>query len=58
MMTVYDITGREVAVLVNEYKNPGIYSVDFNASSLSSGVYFYKMESGSFTDTKKMLILK
>ena len=57
-MTVYDITGREVTVLVNENKNPGIYSVDFNASSLSSGVYFYRMVSGSFTDTKKMLVIK
>ena len=57
-ITVYDILGRQVAMLVDEFKNPGIYSVDFDASQLSSGVYFYKMESGKFTDTKKMLIVK
>ena len=57
-LIVYDITGREVAVLVNEYKNPGIYSVDFNASALSSGVYFYKIQSGEFIDIKKMVLLK
>jgi hypothetical protein len=57
-ITVYDILGKEVAVLVNEYKNPGIYSIDFNASALSSGVYFYKIRAGDFTDTKKMLLIK
>ena len=57
-LTVYDLTGREVAVLVDENKNPGIYSVNFNASLLSSGVYFYKIVSGTFTDVKKMVLLK
>jgi len=57
-LKVYDIQGREVASLVNEVKQPGVYTVDFDASSLSSGVYFYKIESGSFTDTKKMLLIK
>lgn len=57
-ITVYDILGKEVAVLVNEFKYPGIYTVDFDASALSSGVYFYKLQSGSFADTKKMLMLK
>lgn len=57
-VTVYDITGRETEVLVDEFKNPGIYTVDFDASALSSGVYFYKMQAGDFTDTKKMLLLK
>ncbi len=55
---VYDITGREAAVLVNEFKNPGIYIVDFDGSELSSGVYFYKMQAGDFIDTKKMLLIK
>lgn len=57
-LVVYDILGRQVATLVNEFKNPGVYTLDFDASSLSSGVYFYKIQSGSFTDTKKMLLVK
>jgi hypothetical protein len=57
-LTVYDILGRETVTLVNEFKNPGVHTVDFNASSLSSGIYFYKIESGSFTDTRKMLLVK
>lgn len=57
-LVVYDILGQQVATLVNEYKTAGIYTVDFNASSLSSGIYFYKIKSGSFTDTKKMLLVK
>ena len=57
-ISVYDILGREVNVLVNEVKNPGFYSVDFNGSSLSSGLYFYKMESNGFVDTKKMTLIK
>jgi len=63
---VYDLLGREIAVLINEYVNPGIYTVNFDASELSSGIYFYSMvvrdpsaNSGqSFTDTKKMLLIK
>jgi subtilisin-like proprotein convertase family protein len=57
-MTVFDILGKEVAVLVNEVKEAGVYNVDFDGSRFSSGVYFYKLETGSFTDTKKMLLVK
>jgi hypothetical protein len=57
-LVVYDILGREVATLVNEFKQAGIYDVPFNASSLSSGVYFYRIETKSFTQTKKMLLVK
>jgi len=57
-LKIYDILGREVATLVNEQKPAGNYEVNFNASSLSSGVYFYKIQSGSFTETKKMILLK
>jgi hypothetical protein len=57
-LTIFDLLGKEVTVLVNGLKNPGIYTVDFDASRLSSGVYFYRMEAGSFADTKKMLLLK
>ncbi len=59
---VYDVLGREVAILVNEEKSPGNYSVNFNESNLPSGVYLYKLESASFngryTSTKKMVLLK
>jgi hypothetical protein len=57
---VYNILGKQVAVLLNENKNPGEYTVDFNAGkfNLSSGVYFYRMTSGSFTSVKKMILLK
>jgi hypothetical protein len=57
-LKVYDMTGREVATLVNEEKSEGSYSIDFNASNLSSGVYFYKLTAGNFTDTKRMLLVK
>ena len=63
-LKVYDVLGREVATLVNEYKPAGIYEVEFNAvethrdASLPSGVYFYRLTSGSYTATKKMLFLK
>ena len=55
---VYDILGREVALLINEVKNAGNYSVDFNASNFTSGVYFYKLESNGFSDIKKMMLIK
>jgi len=58
IIKVYDILGREAAVLVNEEKSPGKYSVQFNASHLSSGVYFYKLTSGGNTVVKNMLLLK
>ncbi len=55
---VYDIAGKEVAVLVNEELDAGAYNVNFDAGNLSSGVYFYKMETESFIDTKRMVLLK
>ncbi len=57
-MKVFDVLGREVKTLVNEVKAPGVYSVDFNGTELSSGVYFYRLESNGFTDIKKMLLIK
>ena len=57
-LRVYDLIGREVAVLVNELKQPGIHTVDFNASNLASGVYFYRIKAGEFTDVKKMILVK
>lgn len=55
---VFDILGKEVITLVNEFKNAGSYIVSFNGSGLSSGVYYYKIQSGSFTAVRKMLLLK
>ena len=57
-LVVFDVLGREVTTLVNEVRNAGNYVVDFDASNLSSGVYFYTLESGNFTQTKKMLLVK
>ena len=57
-LKVYDILGREVATLVNEYEATGSYSVTFNASNLASGVYIYQLRSGNFLATKKLLLMK
>lgn len=57
-LKVYDLLGREVATLVNEIQNPGSYNVMFNASGLSSGIYFYRIVSGSFSQVRKMILVK
>jgi hypothetical protein len=57
-LKVYDVLGNEVAILIDEYRNAGSYDVDFNASEIPSGVYFYQLKSGSFVQTRKMLVLK
>ncbi|MGB4896948.1 MAG: S8 family serine peptidase [Ignavibacteria bacterium] len=57
-LKIFDITGREVATLVNQTMAPGYYSIDFNASVLSSGVYFYRLHSADFIDVKRMVLLK
>jgi len=57
-LKVYDITGKEVATLLNEVKNVGTYSVDFNAANLSSGIYFYKMSVNGYSEVKKMSLIK
>ena len=57
-LTVFDVTGREVAILVNENLSAGEYKVDFNATGLTSGVYFYRIESAGFIDVKKMILVK
>ena len=58
VLKVYDVLGNEVATLVDEFREAGSYEVEFDASSLSSGIYFYKLHSGSFVEIKKMLLLK
>jgi len=57
-LIVYDIQGREVQTLVNERLQPGTYEASFDGSMLTSGVYFYKLVTGNFTETKKMLLIK
>jgi hypothetical protein len=57
-LKVYNVLGREVATLVNEKKVAGEYSVNWNASSMSSGVYFYRLQVGSFAETKKLILLR
>jgi hypothetical protein len=57
-LAVYDMLGREVAVLVNEPKPAGNYTVKFDGSGLASGVYIYRLAAGNFVDTKKLVLLK
>ena len=57
-LKIYDALGNEIATLVKEEKPAGSYEVEFNASSLSSGIYFYKLQAGSFVESKKMILIK
>jgi photosystem II stability/assembly factor-like uncharacterized protein len=57
-IVVFDILGRQITEPVNEFKLAGIYSVKFDATDLSSGIYFYKMTAGDFTEVRRMVILK
>ena len=58
ILKVYDVLGKEVKELVNDYKNSGVYEISFDASELSSGVYFYRLSVNGFSEAKKMLIIK
>lgn len=55
---IFDVLGREVGMPVNEYMKPGVYETDFDVSDLPSGVYYYKLDAGEFSETKKMILLK
>ncbi|HSR16796.1 MAG TPA: T9SS type A sorting domain-containing protein [Ignavibacteriaceae bacterium] len=57
-LKVYDLLGREVATLVNKQESAGTYEHSFNASSLSSGIYIYKMQAGNFISTRKLMLIK
>ncbi|MBU2444049.1 MAG: T9SS type A sorting domain-containing protein [Bacteroidetes bacterium] len=62
-LKIYDLLGREIATLINEEKSPGEYEVEFNtekflSSSLTSGVYFYRLQAGDFSETKKIVLLR
>jgi hypothetical protein len=58
MVKVYTLVGKEVATLVNEPKEAGSYELQFDASRLSSGIYFYRMIAGNFSQTKRLLLIK
>ena len=58
IIKIYDILGKEISTLVNERKPAGNYEVEFNASQLPSGIYFYQLTAGSFVQTKKMIVTK
>ena len=55
---IFDLLGREIKVLLDEYKQRGTYTIDFDASEISSGVYFYRLKSNNFSSTKKMILLR
>jgi hypothetical protein len=57
-LVVFDLLGREVAVLVNERKAPGSYEATFDANGLASGVYVYRLTAGSFVQSRKMVLVK
>ncbi|MCB0724393.1 MAG: T9SS type A sorting domain-containing protein [Ignavibacteriae bacterium] len=57
-LIIYDISGREVAKLVNQELAPGVYEYDFDGTNLSSGMYIYKLEAGNYSETKKMVLIK
>jgi hypothetical protein len=57
-LKVYDVLGNEVATLADEYKPAGSYEVEFSADDLTSGIYFYKLQAGSYSETKKMILIR
>jgi flagellar hook assembly protein FlgD len=57
-LVIYNLLGQEIAVLESGKKEEGYHEVTWNASNLPTGVYFYKLTAGSFTDTKKLLFFK
>jgi len=58
ILKIFDVLGREIAILVNEQLNPGTYEVEWNASNYPGGVYFYKLTTPEFTETRKMVLVK
>ncbi len=57
-LSVYDLLGREVQVLVNQLLQPGTYEADWDASAFPSGVYYYRLETQNYSETKKMILIK
>jgi photosystem II stability/assembly factor-like uncharacterized protein len=57
-LIIYDISGHEISVLVNNSQNPGFYTIEWNAANFSSGIYFYRLQTGDFSQTRKMVLIK
>ncbi|NWG28991.1 MAG: T9SS type A sorting domain-containing protein, partial [Ignavibacteriaceae bacterium] len=57
-LKIYDVLGNEVATLVDEFRVAGRYEINFDATGLASGIYLYRIQAGSFVETKKMILLK
>ena len=57
-IVIFDILGKEITKIVNEYKNAGSYEVSFNASEIPSGIYYYRLKAGSYSSIKKLVVLK
>jgi hypothetical protein len=57
-LKVFDILGNEVMNIVNEEQTAGVYKLEFDASSIASGIYFYTLRTGTFISTKKMILMK
>ena len=57
-ITVFDMLGRQVATLVDEMKTPGLYQVRWDARSLSSGIYHYRLRAGTFVETRKLVLMR
>lgn len=57
-LKIYDVVGREIVTILNEQKEAGYYEVEWNANETSSGIYYYKIQAGAFTEIKKMLLIK
>ena len=57
-LSVFDMLGREVSVLVNERRDAGVHEVKFDASGFSSGVYFYRLRAGDFVETRKLVLVR
>ncbi len=58
VLNVYDVLGDEVKTLIDEYKNAGTYEINFDAGNLASGLYYYKITCGKYTETKKMILIR
>ncbi|HSR18380.1 MAG TPA: T9SS type A sorting domain-containing protein, partial [Ignavibacteriaceae bacterium] len=57
-LKVFDLLGNEVAELINKEKSAGRHKIDFDASGLSSGIYFYQLKAGNYIQTRKMMVIK
>ncbi len=57
-LKIYDLLGKEIETIVNAELVPGVYKVEFNGTNYSSGLYFYKLTAGNYTETKKMNLIK